>query len=785
MLTAAVLSTIVATVAPASAAPGDLDPGFAGGGLAVDHASPGRYEAVAIQGDRKIVVAGMGWRNERMDVQIVRYLSSGARDPSFGDGGRTLSDFGQDEQATAVAIQADGKIVIGGTRSYDWTNPGVGAGMVARYNVDGSLDVTFGTGGWVNLGAPTGKFSPNAVALQGDGDVLVGGVTELGEGALLMRLHRDGSIDRTFTNLRPMDDPMIFLPVAMRHIAGIGTLPGGGILLAGPSALRDKEGGGVAVRLLPTGALDPTFATAGVARARMGEGGAALGMALQRDGKVVLVGESTPTLQHREFVVSRLTTDGRPDVAFGLAGEMHAAVGDAQNSSAISVAVAPDGSLFVGGSASAGPGGAMYVPNRQFLAHVGRSGLLDRRFGEGGIATTTVGGDEQFGAVALQADGAPVAVGSSRLQDDRYPRGFILRTLPARKGGPMVGWGWNGFRQVGAVVGVLLQPTAGLGARTDVAVVSAGAYHSLSLDMDGQVWAAGWNAFGQLGDGTTIDRGTPVPVAGLSGVVAISAGAYHGLAVKGDGTVWAWGWNGFGQLGDGTTEERHVPVRVGGLDDVVGATVAAGAFHSLLVATDGSVRAWGFNGLGELGDGTTVERHLPVAVAGLSGATAVAAGAYHSVALRADGSLLSWGWNVFGQLGDGTTVQRDHPVPVSGIAGVVALGNGSWFHTVVVRGDGSAWAWGWNGYGQLGDGTTVERHTPVRVAGVTGLVEVAGGALHTVGVDAAGMVRGWGGNNAGQLGTGTLTDAHLAVPVRLPVGAVVSVSAGAYHSVAG
>ncbi|HEV2758981.1 MAG TPA: RCC1 repeat-containing protein, partial [Acidimicrobiales bacterium] len=129
-------------------------------------------------------------------------------------------------------------------------------------------------------------------------------------------------------------------------------------------------------------------------------------------------------------------------------------------------------------------------------------------------------------------------------------------------------------------------------------------------------------------------------------------------------------------------------------------------------------------------------------------------------------------------------VDRHRPVPVPGVSGVVSLGAGAWFHSMAVAGDGRSWAWGWNGFGQRGDGTTLERRRPVQVA-VTGLLAAAGGAFHSLGVDASGAVRTWGWNGLGQLGDGTTVDRHLAVTVRLPAGVAVSVAAGAYHSVAG
>ena len=126
----------------------------------------------------------------------------------------------------------------------------------------------------------------------------------------------------------------------------------------------------------------------------------------------------------------------------------------------------------------------------------------------------------------------------------------------------------------------------------------------------------------------------------------------------GDGTARCWGNNWFGQLGDGTTTERHTPVAVSGLSNAV--AIAAGNYHTCAVLGDGTARCWGRNDYGQLGDGTTTERHTPVAVSGLTNAVAVSAGGDHTCAVLSDGTARCWGDNSDGQLGDGTTADRLH-----------------------------------------------------------------------------------------------------------------------------
>ena len=230
---------------------------------------------------------------------------------------------------------------------------------------------------------------------------------------------------------------------------------------------------------------------------------------------------------------------------------------------------------------------------------------------------------------------------------------------------------------------------------------------------------ASWGANGgQLGDGTTTDRSRYVDIGFGSNVVQVAAGWTprfgHGLEVRADGTVWAWGHNASGELGDGTTDGRLAPVQVTGL---TGATqVAGGCLHSLALRSDGTVWAWGDNKAGELGRGTTSDHEATAApVSGLTGVTKIAAGCGFSLALRSDGTLWAWGFNSVGQLGNGSTASSAVPVKITGVSQVTAIAAGWDSAVAIVAGGASVWAWGGNDAGQLGDGTLAGRTTPVRV----------------------------------------------------------------------
>ena len=245
-----------------------------------------------------------------------------------------------------------------------------------------------------------------------------------------------------------------------------------------------------------------------------------------------------------------------------------------------------------------------------------------------------------------------------------------------------------------------------------------------------------------------------------------------------------WGWNGIGQLGDTTDIDRHEPTEV--LSFGLLHPVAAGSFHSVATKDDATVVAWGWNGYGQLGDGTTTTRLAPTPVPGLEGVVATAAGAYHSLALRNDLTVWAWGWNGLGQLGDGTTTDRLVPTPVKGLDNVVAIAAGA-YHNLALNADGTVWAWGWNGYGALGDGTRVERHEPVPVASLTGVGAISAGAFHSLALTTDGRVSSWGWNGIGQLGRPT--DGADAVPTAgfVPMDGlpkVVDISGGGLHSLA-
>jgi alpha-tubulin suppressor-like RCC1 family protein len=323
----------------------------------------------------------------------------------------------------------------------------------------------------------------------------------------------------------------------------------------------------------------------------------------------------------------------------------------------------------------------------------------------------------------------------------------VDHTCALTSAGDVKCWGYNGHDELGTGRGDNQNsstPVNVSGLRSGVTAISAGVRHTCALLRTGRVKCWGANYSGALGDGTTDRHFAPIDVVALSGVVAISAGYDHSCALTGAGGVKCWGSNTFGVLGDGTTDDRWTPTDVSGLSSGV-TVVATGNLITCAVTSAGGVKCWGYHygltpvdvagvggviaitaagpicaltGAGGVKCWSGDYGWTPVGVPGLdSGVTAIAANVGHACALTSRGSVKCWGENDHGQLGDGTKAMRPTPVAVSGLStGVTAIGAGA-FHTCAVTRNGGAKCWGVNGVGELGDGTTHTRLTPVGVVG--------------------------------------------------------------------
>ena len=317
-----------------------------------------------------------------------------------------------------------------------------------------------------------------------------------------------------------------------------------------------------------------------------------------------------------------------------------------------------------------------------------------------------------------------------------------------------------------------------------VTSVASSNNHTCAITIAGGVKCWGANSQGELGNGTFVASTFPVDVSGLtSGVASIASGQFHSCAVTSMGAAQCWGRGNYGQLGNGGVANTSTPVSVTGLSSGV-ASIAAGQNHTCITSTAGAVNCWGRNDNGQLGNGGVANSLSPVSVTGLSsGVASIAGGTSHTCAVTTAGAAKCWGWNIYGQLGDGTLVQRNAPVPVSGLASGVASISSGVLHTCAVTTTGAAKCWGANFSGRLGNGTTVNSNIPVDVSGLTsGVAGISNGDSHACAITTAGATKCWGYNVYGQLGNGTTTDSFVPIDVSGLTSGVSKISSGPYYA---
>jgi alpha-tubulin suppressor-like RCC1 family protein len=312
--------------------------------------------------------------------------------------------------------------------------------------------------------------------------------------------------------------------------------------------------------------------------------------------------------------------------------------------------------------------------------------------------------------------------------------------------------------------------------------------YSVAVKNDGTVWSWGDNYYGQLGNGTVSGTiTTPVQISNLTGITSVSSGhGGHALALKSDGTAWAWGDNGNGQLGNGTTNASYVPIQVSNLTGVT--AMAVGVSHNVAIKSDGTIWGWGLNTDGEVGTaGPATQTATPTIVPGLTGTIiAISARKSHALALKSDGTVWTWNDTTPGQISDGVTVTGSSlPIQITGLSNIIAVASGG-YHNLALRNDGTVWSWGLNNYGQLGNGTTPLAQIPQQVTGITGTVTaIACSSYSSLALDSTGYVWTWGHNSNGELGNGTT--ANSSVPAHISYSTLsgsATLAAGAYHSLA-
>lgn len=315
--------------------------------------------------------------------------------------------------------------------------------------------------------------------------------------------------------------------------------------------------------------------------------------------------------------------------------------------------------------------------------------------------------------------------------------------------------------------------------------------HSAVLKPDGTLWA--WKDNTLFFDTTPFLRfGLPTQIVKGSHWRAIATGWQAFVAIKQDGTMWVWGNGANGLWGDTTLQVSGTPTQVG--TNTHWNAVAAGNDFFIGLKNDGGLWSWGGNRFGQLGDGTGGEKEHPggevapgsgkkepVRIGNDNDWTMVAARVFRATALKKDGSLWAWGWNVYGELGDGTYEIRNAPIRIGKDNDWVAVFTGN-NHTLAIKRDGSLWVWGDNPEGQLGNGTKIKESAPIRVGSDTNWLAAAGGGYHTLAIKTDGSLWAWGSNDQGQLGDGTKV--NRLKPVKIGHGKDwIAIAAGERHSI--
>lgn len=328
--------------------------------------------------------------------------------------------------------------------------------------------------------------------------------------------------------------------------------------------------------------------------------------------------------------------------------------------------------------------------------------------------------------------------------------GAGMNTCGLRAGGDVVCWGDSFGAQMIEAIGV-----------SDAVEIGVGAWMACVRLRGGQVacWTLGWKA----------QNGPIELVPELDDAIQISVGANHACAVRDGGEAVCWGANSSGQLGDGTLGDSHDPVVVKGLSGV--REIAAGEFSTCARLEDGSARCWGRSLAGQLGDGAAHPACTPydncsvtpVVVSGLDDAVEISAGLNGACARRSDGSVAAWGWNGAGEVGDGTLEDRAQPAEVVGLSDATRVYAG-YLRKCAVRSNGDLVCWGY----PTGTEPAAAATKAQKVDGLGEIVDVTGGWYHACALDRAGQVFCWGDNEWCQLGDGTLMSRSEPAPVEGP-----------------
>ena len=360
------------------------------------------------------------------------------------------------------------------------------------------------------------------------------------------------------------------------------------------------------------------------------------------------------------------------------------------------------------------------------------------------------------GLVVFALSAALVQADSDQLTTQALATGQ-RNALALRSDGTVWSWGTNRVGELGLGTNSLILSPRRVASLSNMLAIATGPQHSLAVSSNGVVWAWGANSDGRLGNGTFISASNPVVVSVITNSITVSAGATHSLAALSDGRVVAWGANNAGQLGTGNNVSTNQPVAVGSFTNVI--VVAAGTNFSLALTAAGDVWAWGTNNLGQLGLGNNTSQASPVRITTLSNIVQIVAGHSHGLARDGDGRVFAWGRNVEGQMGNGTTNNANVPTLVSVFGATNTFGAANWiaanFNSAAVVGtNGRLFYWGAYGNGTINSNTT--QVLEVGVGSGQEFQNVSYGDGYLLAGQAGGSVWAWGFNLFGQWGNGAV-----------------------------
>jgi alpha-tubulin suppressor-like RCC1 family protein len=345
-------------------------------------------------------------------------------------------------------------------------------------------------------------------------------------------------------------------------------------------------------------------------------------------------------------------------------------------------------------------------------------------------------------------------------------------------GGAVSCWGGNGQGQLGDGSFTDRSAPVTVSGGLTFASVSAGYLHTCGATTTGAAYCWGYNAYGQLGNNSTTNSSSPALVAGGLTFTSVSAGGLHACGLTTGGAVYCWGYNAYGQLGNNSTTQSSSPVLVSG--GLTFSAVSVGFYHSCGLTTSGAAYCWGLGSSGQLGNNAFSSSSVPAAVSGVLAFRSITLGESHSCGLTPSDVAYCWGLGSSGQLGNNLTTQSSSPVLVSGGLTFASLNAHLAISTCGVTPSGSVYCWGYNIYGQIGDGSTSSRLAPVAVLGGVTFAAASPGSYHTCALDTSGAAYCWGYGANGRLGNNSTT----ALTAPTPVGgglALTTVSAGESH----